>query len=100
MKKHVMLGVTGNQCCLLISLLSFSSLTPEEVEASDFIHDSTNWCGCDSIERTLKLKKLVATGNKITLPHHITFHGYDEDWGHTYPWEFRVNEIHEVVDPT
>lgn len=96
MKKYVMLGVNGNCCCELFSLLSFNNLIPDEIEASDFIHDATNWCGRDDINRTLGIICMKQTGRKIILDNPIVFRGRDGDWGREYPWEFEVKEIHEL----
>ena len=96
MKKHIMLGVNGNNCCKLSCMLPFDQLAPAEIEESDFTHGSTNWCGKDDIERTLSLIKMKQTGRKIILKNPIVFHGKDYDWGHEYPWTFHVKEIHEL----
>lgn len=98
MKKHIMLGVKNKQfCCVLECLIPFSGLIQDQIEASDFNHDSTNWGGCDKIQRTIEIKKLKLTGNIITLQSPITFYGEDHDMGHTYPWSFDINEIYEVT---
>ena len=98
MKKHIMLGVKNNRlCCVLECLIPFSGLIPGEIEASDFKHSSTNWSGCDAIQRTIEIMKLKLTGNTISLPSPITFYGEDYDMGHKYPWSFDVNEIYEVI---
>lgn len=98
MKKHIMLGVKNKKlCCVLECLIPFSSLIPDQIESSDFKHSSTNWSGCDKLQRTTEIMKLKLTGNIITLPSPITFHGEDHDMGHTYPWSFEINEIYEVT---
>lgn len=97
MKKHIMLGVNGINCCILTCLLPFDQLDPSAIEASDFFHDATNWCGCDRIERTLKERSLKLTGKKIVLEKPIHFRGSDSDCGHKYPWMFSAREIHEVT---
>ena len=96
MKKYVMIGVNDNYCCELFSLRSFDNLISDEIEASDFIHDATDWGGQDSIDRTLKIIGMKQTGRKIILDNPIVFRGRDEDWGREYPWEFEVKEIHEL----
>lgn len=98
MKKHVMLGVysPGNTCCVLICLLPFDKLEPDDLEPSDFRHYSTNWCGCDSIERTLELRHLSLTGREFKLKKPLQFHGEDHDCGHVYPWTMLVDTIKEV----
>jgi len=96
MKKHTMLGVNKNECCILTCLIPFNNLAPNEIEASDFVHRSTNWNGRDKIERTLDVVQMKQTGNVIVLDSPIVFRGADKDWGHTYRWSFEVNEIHEL----
>ena len=100
MKKHIFLGVNSarNTCCILKCLLPFDMLIPSEVEASDFSHSSTNWNGCDSIERTLELENKELTGRKIKLSKPIRFYGVDDDMGHSYSWEVNIDEIHELAD--
>lgn len=102
MKKNIMLGVNSktNNCCKLSCLLPFDSLDPSEVDASDFVHDATNWCGQDEIERTLSFIGMKQTGNKISLNKKITFFGTDYDMGHEYSWRFDVDEIHELSSNT
>lgn len=100
MRKDIMLGVNSksNRCCKLLCLVPFERIMSSEVEESDFIHDSTNWCGCDEIKRTLKIIKMKQTGKKIVLDKPIVFHGSDYDMGHVYPWQFEVDEIHELEE--
>lgn len=99
MIKHIMLGVNSktNQCCELHCLLSFDKLIGQQLEANDFTHRATNWCGCDSIARTLSFSNTKRTGRKIVLNNTIVFNGSDFDMGHEYPWEFEVDEIHELI---
>ena len=98
MRKDMMLGVNSksNRCCILLCLVSFERIVSSEVEATDFTHDATNWCGNDEIKRTLKLINMKQTGKKIVLDKSIVFHGSDYDWGREYPWQFEVDEIHEL----
>ena len=96
MKKYMMLGVNGLRCCILSCLIPFNNLIPDEIEASDFNHRSTNWCGYDYIGRTLDMIEMKQTGNVIVLDNPIVFQGQDYDWGHSYEWLFTVNEIHEL----
>ena len=100
MKKDIMLGVNSksNRCCKLLCLVPFERIVPSEVEATDFIHSATNWCGNDEIKRTLELIKMQQTGNKIILDKPIVFHGSDYDCGREDPWKFEVNEIHELEE--
>ena len=100
MRKNILLGVNSksNSCCKLFCIIPFDSLVRSEVEANDFIHDSTNWCGQDDIKRTLGIIKMKQTGKKIILDKPIVFNGSDYDMGHIYPWQFEVDEIHELTD--
>ena len=99
MKKYKYLGVNGNYCCILTTFVSFDIISEEinNIAASDFKHDSTDWCGQDKIERTIRLKNFCI-GRKIKLNRPITFHGTDYDMGHSYSWHFTIKEIWEVVD--
>lgn len=99
MKRYTYLGVAGEYCCVLSSLAPFEQLTEHnsEIDRKDFYYeDATNWCGCDTIERTCRLEVLTATGRNIKLEYPITFHGTDYDSGHEYGWSFTVEEIWEV----
>ena len=98
MKKHVMLGINSitNECCILFCLLPFNILIPSEIESSDFTSQATNWGGRDEIERTLDIINMKQTGKKIYLDKKIKFEGADSDMGHTYPWKFEIDEIHEL----
>lgn len=96
MKNYTFLGVSNNRCCILSCLLPFNRLVPDEIESSDFDHDCTDWCGSDSIDRTLKILKKAPTGKKIKLSKPIFFTGSDYDCGIYYPWKFEVDEIWEL----
>lgn len=102
MKKNIMLGVNSktNTCCELHCLLSFDELIGHrhQLEASDFTHRATNWCGRDECERTLSIIKMKLTGRKIVLNKNIVFNGSDFDMGHEYPWKFEIDEIHELTE--
>lgn len=100
MEKHIMLGVNGVNCCILTCLLPFDQLDLPTIASSDFVHDATDWCGCDRIERTMDIHGLKLTGKKIVLEKPIHFRGSDSDHGHEYPWVFTVREIHEVACET
>lgn len=102
MKKHFMLGISNlgkeKYCCILRCLLSFDKLDVSQIEASDFQHDSTNWGGCDKLNRTIEIGKFELTGNSIHLNSPITFCGADDDMGHRYPWSFEVTDIYEIKE--
>jgi len=98
MKKYSMLGVSQDNktCCVLECLLPFSMLNKDEIQASDFHHDSTNWNGCDEINRTMNIRNFKKTGNKIVLNKPITYYGSDSDMGQSYSWSYNVFEIWEI----
>ena len=100
MRKDIMLGVNSksDRCCKLFCIIPFDNLVPSDIEADDFIHDSTNWCGQDEIKRTLGIIKMKQTGKKIVLDEPIVFRGRDYDMGHVYAWQFEVDEIHELEE--
>ena len=100
MRKDIMLGVNSknNRCCKLFCIIPFDNLIPSDIEADDFVHDATNWCGQDEIKRTLDTIKMKQTGKKIILDKPIVFHGSDYDMGHIYSWQFKVDEIHELEE--
>ncbi len=99
MRKNKYLGLSKNGfCCILESLLTFHQIKEHvrELESSDFIHSSTDWCGCDDEDRTLRVLNLRKTGNDVVLPYPLSFTGVDDDMGHSYSWRFDVSEIVEV----
>lgn len=99
MKKNKYLGLSRDgRCCILESHLTFAQIEEHagELEPSDFIHSSTNWCGCDDEGRTLRILNLQKTGNDVVLPHTLCFTGSDDDMGHSYAWRFDVSEIVEI----
>lgn len=99
MKKHIFLGANPNgTCCLLKTLASFEQVveSKNDLNVSDFTHESTNWCGCDKIERTCEKRKVELTGRSIVLEKPLIFKGSDDDMGHVYPWKFEVNKICEL----
>lgn len=100
MKKNAYLGIdcTGKYCCILKTFLSFKQMSEnaKDIEASDFLHESTNWNGRDEVKRTLKIKNWKID-HCIILPQPIIFSGSDYDTGYEYPWTFVVASIAEVV---
>lgn len=99
MKKNCFLGVNPNgRCCLLFTLASFEQLieNKDDIDETDFAYSATNWCGCDDIDRTCKLRGLHLTGRVLQLPHAILHGGSDYDYGHSYHWTFTFNKIMEV----
>ena len=93
--KIVALGVNSetNKCCIIKSNASYKMLE-ENYDLYKVEYDSTNWCGCDKLERTLELRKIKLTGNKFN--HKETVRGTDYDCGYDYPWTFKFDKIYEV----
>lgn len=98
MKKNKYLGVSGGRCCILESHLTFRMIAEHEreLEPSDFVHSSTNWCGCDEESRTLNILNMRETGNYVALTRPLSFTGEDDDMGQSYPWRFDVFNIVEI----
>ena len=98
MRKHVYVGLRGNMACMLESIADFDYLESHsaELEESDFVHSSTNWHGCDTLERLLSLNNLHVTGRALMPGRPLVFCGVDYDHGHEDGWSFRVNMIHEA----
>lgn len=90
-------SMTG-ACCILFTRDSFEELQAKKdiLNNTSFIHDTTSWCGCDSIDRTCEIRKLHPTGRVLQLDKAITYHGTDYDCGHHYDWSFSFNKIMEV----
>lgn len=106
MKKYAYLGtdkrtkyghVYEKYGCILVSLLSFDQLIPEELEASDFIHASSNWGGRDEVSRTLERYKARCTGRSIALKNPLIFSGIDYDTFSRTDWDFEVYNLSEVI---
>ena len=99
MKKNYFLGIdSNNRCCVLTSLASFDMLmeNKNDIDPSDFNYSATNWCGCDDIDRTCKLRNLHPTGRVLKLSKGIINKGTDYDCGHEYSWAFTFDRIMEV----
>ncbi len=99
MKKHAYLGTdkNGEYGCILVSLLSFDQLIPEELEASDFIHASSNWGGRDKVSRTLGRYIARCTGRSISLEKPLIISGIDYDTFGSTGWDFEVYSLSEVI---
>lgn len=107
MKKYAYLGTdkqTKFGCvsqekygCILLSLLSFDQLIPEELEASDFIHASSNWGGRDKVSETLRSYKARCTGRSISLEKPLIISGIDYDTFGSTRWDFEVYSLSEVI---
>lgn len=96
MKKNKFLGVQGDVCCILESLLNFDQLDVNTLQPSDFIHSSTNWGGCDKIKRTVEIRKFETTGREKVLNKPLLFMGKDYDCGKDYSWQLQVDKIVEI----
>jgi hypothetical protein len=99
MKKHAYLGTNknGEYGCILVSLLSFDQLIPEELEASDFIHASSNWGGRDKVSETLRSYKARCTGRSISLENPLIISGIDYDTFSSTEWDFEVYSLSEAI---
>ena len=95
--KIVALGVNSEtgKCCIIKSNASYDMLK-ENYDLYKVEYDATNWCGCDKIERTLKLEKIKLTDN--SFDYKGTVNGTDYDWGHSYSWTFKFDKVYEVED--
>lgn len=99
MKKNIFLGVNDyGMCCLLETFLSFDQLckNSEDISSNDFSHSSTNWSGCDNIQRTLNIRHLTLNNKIIKLSKKIFFYGKDYDHGHEYDWKFGISYIYDI----
>ena len=99
MKKNTFIGMDEfGRCCVLKSLADFDQLcaNANDIVSDDFVHSSTNWSGCDEVQRTLRIKGLELNKRILKLPKPIIFCGRDYDMGHTYPWSFKVLYIYET----
>ena len=95
--KIVALGVNSKtgKCCVIKSKASYKMLK-ENYDLYKVEYDSTNWCGCDDVERTLGLRKIKLTDKSFN--HKETVRGTDYDHGHDYPWTFKFDIVYEVED--
>ena len=95
--KIVALGVNSKtgKCCIIKSKASYDMLK-ENYDLYKVQYDSTNWCGCDDVERTLGLRNIKLTDKSFN--HKETVRGSDYDHGHDYPWTFKFDIVYEVED--
>ena len=95
--KIVALGVNSKtgKCCVIKSKASYKMLK-ENYDLYKVEYDSTNWCGCDDVERTLGLRNIKLTDKSFN--HKETVRGTDYDHGHDYPWTFKFDIVYEVED--
>ena len=95
--KIVALGVNSKtgKCCVIKSKASYKMLK-ENYNLYKVEYDSTNWCGCDDVERTLGLRNIKLTNKSFN--HKETVRGTDYDHGHDYPWTFKFDIVYEVED--
>ena len=95
--KIVALGVNSKtgKCCIIKSNASYKMLK-ENYDLYKVEYYSTNWCGCDDVERTLGLGNIKLTDK--SFKHKETVSGTDYDHGHDYPWTFKFDIVYEVED--
>ena len=95
--KTVALGVNSKtgKCCVIKSNASYKMLK-ENYDLYKVEYDSTNWCGCDDVERTLGLRNIKLTDKSFN--HKETVRGTDYDHGHDYPWTVKFDIVYEVED--
>lgn len=100
--RYMYLGITPNNKAIILE----SDLSPEQIVnrndlgilfGNSFTYYSTNWGGCDDINRVCQLKKIEIT-DIILLDEPLTFYGSDYDWGHEYDWSVVVDEIDTIQD--
>lgn len=87
------INTKDNKCCLIYSLANFDMLR-DNFSLYNVKFDSTNWGGCDELDRTLEKKNIELTGKYFLKSDEIS--GSDYDWGHEYPWTFKYDKIVEV----
>lgn len=95
-KKLVAIGVNRKtqKCTCIYCCATFEQLK-ENYALYDKEYHSTNWAGCDDIERTLEINNIKLTGNEFAQYEEIK--GVDHDWGHIYDWCFTFDTVREVV---
>lgn len=101
MKKHTFVGITSTgKACKLDSAYDFNQLkeNTDQIERQDFIHDSSNWSGCDDVDRALKIFKVKMTSDHIHLNTPIEISGCDYDCGHSYPWSITITDIYNTEE--
>lgn len=99
--RYIYIGVTTKGKGTILE----SDLSPEQVvkrndkevlSSLSFTDHSTNWSGCDDIERICDIKNIKLVDSiKLTKP--LKFYGSDYDSGHTYNWSIQVVEIRTVA---
>lgn len=96
MKHYHYLGCFGGYCCVIESLVQITEENSAEVLPFCKI-SSTNWGGCDKIERTLEKENLEFVGDCITLRESYAYMYEDYDNGHRLVGNFRFNRVREVI---
>lgn len=93
----IYLCVNGNKCCILDTYLHFNELKEFLAKNKHKSYpipgkfSSTDWGGCDDIDRTLKLYNLRLTADYIK--YEGVYEGTDYDHGHSYDFKFKFNRI-------
>ena len=96
MKHYHYLGCYGGYCCVIESLIRLTEENSAEVLPFCKIH-STNWGGCDNIDRTCEKENLEIVGDYIYLTESYTYMYEDNDNGHRWVGNFRFNKLQEVT---
>ena len=86
---------SSNRCQYIESMATFDELK-NDFALYNKNFNSTNWCGCDTVERTCREKHLLLTGREFKQSIHNS--GEDNDMGHSYYWEFNADIIREVKE--
>lgn len=100
MSVYLGLDFKRENCCVLHSDFDFETIQKyiDSFDDTHFKHESTNWCGRDTVDRTLKLSHLKLTGRELILPKTLQFGGIDYDMGHEYGWTFSVSVLLEAEE--
>lgn len=101
MKKIIYVGICKDgKACILKSFACFEKIAAEinDIEASDFVHEATNWGGCDKLDRVLNMREIKLTGRSVNLPTPIKFYGIDQDTNSDFEWSIEVTELREAKE--
>lgn len=96
MKHYHYLGCSGVYCCVIESLVQITEENSAEVLPFCKI-SSTNWGGCDKIERTREKENLEFVGDYIPLRESYAYTYEDYDYCHRLVGTFRFNKLQEVT---
>lgn len=96
MKHYHYLGCCIGYCCVIESLVQITEENSAEVLPFCKI-SSTNWGGCDRIERTCEKESLKFVGDYIPLRESYAYMYEDYDNGNRLVGTFRFDRLHEVI---